>query len=176
MKLWGGRFEGEPDRGIEAFTSSLAFDQRMAEQDVRGSIAHCRMLAHTGILPAEDAGRIEAGLREILEEVERGERLTGAEDIHSWVESRLREKIGPVGGKLHTARSRNDQVATDARLYLREAIGEIGGLLAMLQSTLIRRAEEELDAEDGPTVLPGYTHLQHAQPILLSHHLLAYFW
>src|SRR5436309_15976954 len=104
MKLWGGRFEKELDAGIGRFTHSLPFDQRMALQDVRGSIAHCRMLGHTGILPAEEAARIEAGLREILEELEPGRLLEGAEDIHTWVENRLREKIGPLAGKLHTAR------------------------------------------------------------------------
>src|ERR1041385_8597860 len=106
MKLWGGRFDKEPDAAIEAFTGSLPFDQRMAAQDVRGSIAHCRMLGHTGILPAEEAAQIEAGLQEIREELPGLGRLEGAEDLHSWVEGRLREKIGPVSGKLHTARSR----------------------------------------------------------------------
>src|SRR3569833_3657260 len=111
MSLWGGRFDKEPNAAIAAFTNSLPFDQRMAEQDVRGSIAHCRMLGHTGIVSPEEASQIEAGLREILAEVSDGRRLEGAEDIHSWVEARLREKNGAVAGKLHTARSRNDQVA-----------------------------------------------------------------
>jgi len=171
MKQWGGRFEKEPDAAIAAFTSSLPFDQRMAEQDVRGSIAHCRMLGRTGIIAAEEAVRIEEGLAEILVEVRGGIEIAGAEDIHSWVEGRLREKIGPVAGKLHTARSRNDQVATDARLYLREAAAVLDGQLADLQRALLDHARDHVE-----TVLPGYTHMQHAQPIVLAHHLLAYFW
>jgi argininosuccinate lyase len=171
MNLWGGRFEKGPDEAIAAFTNSLPFDQRMATQDVRGSLAHCRMLGHAGIIPAEDARQIEAGLREILAEVESGERLTGAEDIHSWVESRLRAKIGPVAGKLHTARSRNDQVATDCRLYLREAAEGIDAQLRAMQEALLEHARAHPE-----TVLPGFTHMQHAQPVVLAHHLLAYFW
>ncbi|MFN3649485.1 MAG: argininosuccinate lyase [Armatimonadota bacterium] len=171
MKLWGGRFDKEPNAAIAAFTHSLPFDQRMAEQDVRGSIAHCRMLGHTGIIAAEDAAAIEGGLREILAELEAGERLEGAEDIHSWVESRLREKLGPVAGKLHTARSRNDQVATDTRLYLREAAESLSAQVAELQRALLEHAREHTE-----TVLPGLTHMQHAQPVVLAHHLLAYFW
>ena len=171
MNLWGGRFEKGPDEAIAAFTNSLPFDQRMATQDVRGSIAHCRMLGKTGIISAEEAAQIEAGLREILTELGRGERLTGAEDIHSWVESRLREKIGPVAGKLHTARSRNDQVATDARLYFREAAEGIDAQLREMQSVLLEHARAHPE-----TVLPGFTHMQHAQPVVLAHHLLAYFW
>lgn len=171
MNLWGGRFSQAPDEAMAAFTHSLPFDQRMAEQDVRGSIAHCRMLGHTGIVSREEAEQIEAGLREILEEVRGGGRLEDAEDIHSWVEGRLREKIGPVAGKLHTARSRNDQVATDARLYLREAARGIDGQLREFQRALLDHAGEHVE-----TVLPGHTHMQHAQPVVLAHHLLAYFW
>jgi argininosuccinate lyase len=171
MKLWGGRFEKGPDAAIEAFTSSLPFDQRMAEHDVLASIAHCRMLGHTRILPRDEAEEIEAALREILEEVQAGEVLTGAEDIHSWVEGRLREKIGPAAGKLHTARSRNDQVATDTRLYLRDAVEGIDRQLQEFQRVLLHHARQHVE-----TILPGYTHMQHAQPILLAHHLLAYFW
>jgi len=171
MNLWGGRFDKEPNAAIAAFTHSLPFDQRMAQQDVRGSIAHCRMLGHTGIISAEEAAQIEAGLREIAAELPDAGVLTGAEDIHSWVESRLREKVGPVSGKLHTARSRNDQVATDARLYLRDAADGLAGQLRDLQRALLDHA-----AEHGETVLPGLTHMQHAQPVVLAHHLLAYFW
>jgi len=171
MNLWGGRFDKEPNAAIAAFTHSLPFDQRMAAEDVRGSIAHCRMLGRTGILSADEATQIEAGLREILEEVQHGERLDGAEDIHSWVESRLREKVGPVAGKLHTARSRNDQVATDTRLYLRETAEGLDAQLGEMQRALLDHAGEHLE-----TVLPGYTHMQHAQPVVLAHHLLAYFW
>ncbi len=175
MNLWGGRFEKGPDEAIAAFTNSLPFDQRMAEQDIRGSIAHCRMLGHAGIVPADEAAQIQAGLGQVLEDVRAmaaaGERLTGAEDIHSWVESRLREKIGPVAGKLHTARSRNDQVATDTRLYLREAAEGLDAQLRALQSALLEHARVHTE-----TVLPGLTHMQHAQPVVLAHHLLAYFW
>ncbi|HEU4754802.1 MAG TPA: argininosuccinate lyase, partial [Armatimonadota bacterium] len=134
-------------------------------------IAHCRMLGHAGILTADEAARIEEGLREVLASLPQHGRLEGAEDIHSWVESRLREKIGPVAGKLHTARSRNDQVATDTRLYLREAAEGIDTQLRELQTTLVEQAGAHLE-----TVLPGYTHMQHAQPVVLAHHLLAYFW
>ena len=171
MKLWGGRFAGEADLSIEAFTSSLAFDQRMAEQDVRGSIAHCQMLGRQGIIAADEAAQIEAGLRVILDEIQAGVEIAGAEDIHSWVEGRLREQIGPVAGKLHTARSRNDQVATDARLYLMDVAARIDAGIGGMQSVLLRHAEAHTE-----TVLPGYTHMQHAQPIVLAHHLLAYFW
>jgi argininosuccinate lyase len=174
MNLWGGRFVAGLDELVSAFSHSLPFDQRMASQDVRGSIAHCRMLGATGILPADEAREIESGLREILAELESGRLplpLSGAEDIHSWVEGRLREKIGPVAGKLHTARSRNDQVATDTRLYLREAAELLDARLRGFQEVLV-----ELAATHCETILPGYTHLQHAQPVLLAHHLLAYFW
>jgi argininosuccinate lyase len=171
MKLWGGRFAKEPNAVAAEFTHSLPFDQRMAVQDVRGSIAHCRMLGHAGIIPADEAAQIEAGLRAVLEEVSRGERLEDAEDIHSWVEARLREKIGPVAGKLHTARSRNDQVATDTRLYLREAAEGLDAQIGDMQRALLDHAAQHLE-----TVLPGYTHMQHAQPVVLAHHLLAYFW
>jgi argininosuccinate lyase len=171
MNLWGGRFEKEPNAAIAAFTHSLPFDQRMARQDVRGSIAHCRMLGSTGIISPEDAAAIEAGLAEILAELPGTGVLTGAEDIHSWVESRLREKIGAAAGRLHTARSRNDQVATDTRLYLREAVEELDLAVEALQRALHSHAGQHLG-----TILPGYTHMQHAQPLLLAHHLLAYFW
>jgi argininosuccinate lyase len=170
-KLWGGRFEKESHPFIERFTASLPVDRRMARQDVRGSIAHCRMLGRCGILPDDDAARIETGLAEILAELEAGLIPEGAEDIHTWVEQRLRERIGAVAGKLHTARSRNDQVATDTRLYLREAVAELDTELGTFQETLLDRA-----AGAGETAMPGYTHLQHAQPVLLAHHLLAYFW
>jgi argininosuccinate lyase len=174
MKLWGGRFTKEADRAIEAFTASLPFDQRMAAQDIRGSIAHARMLGHCGILTAEEAAAIEQGLDQVAEELLGGERPPApaeAEDIHSLVEQRLRETIGPLAGKLHTARSRNDQVATDTRLYLMEEVREVRALLRRLQEALLRHAGQHTE-----TVLPGLTHMQHAQPIVLAHHLLAYFW
>lgn len=171
MKLWGGRFDKEPNAAIHAFTHSLPFDQRMADQDVRGSIAHCRMLGRQGILTAEEARAIEAGLQEIRTELPGLGTLTDAEDIHSWVEARLREKIGPVAGKLHTARSRNDQVATDTRLYLREAVESLDAQIHAMQGVLLEHARAHVE-----TVLPGFTHMQHAQPVVLAHHLLAYFW
>lgn len=173
-RLWGGRFTSTPDAAVQAFTHSLGFDRRMADQDVRASIAHCRMLGHTGILEAHEAEQIEAGLKQILEELRDGLEIRedgSVEDIHTWVEVRLRQKIGPLAGKLHTARSRNDQVATDTRLYLREAAETLGEQLRQLQSDLLDHAGREVE-----TVLPGYTHLQHAQPVVLAHHLLAYYW
>jgi argininosuccinate lyase len=174
VKLWGGRFSKEADRSIEAFTASLPFDQRLAAWDIRGSIAHARMLGHTGILTAEEAATIVAGLEGIAAEIEDGARPIAAgeaEDIHSLVEQRLRERIGPLAGKLHTARSRNDQVATDTRLYLMAEADALREGIRSLQETLLRHAEAHVE-----TVLPGLTHMQHAQPIVLAHHLLAYFW
>lgn len=171
MKLWGGRFEEGPDAAMERFTSSLPFDQRMAAQDVRGSIAHARMLGGAGIIAPEEAEQIVAGLEQIAREIDAGIAIEGAEDIHTWVEQRLIAQIGAVGGKLHTARSRNDQVATDLRLYLREEVDDLDALLHSFQEALLDHAEAHLE-----TVLPGYTHMQHAQPVVLAHHLLAYFW
>ena len=171
MNLWGGRFSSGPDAAMEAFTASLPFDQRMAEHDVRGSIAHCRMLGHTGILSVDEATLIESGLQAILTELPTLGKLEGAEDIHSWVESRLYDKIGAVAGKLHTARSRNDQVATDTRLYLREAVDDLDEQVRAFQQVLLDHAKTHTE-----TVLPGMTHMQHAQPVVLAHHLLAYFW
>jgi argininosuccinate lyase len=171
-KLWGGRFGADTNRQVEAFTASIQFDQRLAPHDIQGSIAHARMLGKCGILAKDEVEAIVKGLIEIGEEIVQGSfRIDPAlEDIHMHVERRLIEKIGDVGGKLHTARSRNDQVALDLRLYLREAIGQIRDQLRTLQEVLVAKAEVNLD-----TVMPGYTHLQRAQPILLAHHLLAYF-
>jgi argininosuccinate lyase len=172
MKLWGGRFSKDADETIEAFTASLPFDQRMWEQDIRGSVAHVRMLGKCGIIAADEAAAIEAGLEAIRAEIESGTVvIEGAEDIHSFVEQRLHEKLGPVAGKLHTARSRNDQVATDTHLYLKERAAAIREQIVGFQQALLGHAEQHLE-----TVLPGYTHMQHAQPIVLAHHLLAYFW
>ena len=171
-KPWGGRFEAETHGQVEAFTASIHFDQRLAPHDIAGSIAHARMLQKCGILSKAEVDAIVAGLEEILKEIERGEFRTdpALEDIHMHIERRLVEKIGDVGGKLHTARSRNDQVALDLRLYLREAIGQIRDRIRGLQEAVVAEAEVHLG-----TVMPGYTHLQRAQPILLAHHLLAYF-
>ncbi|MBI4317469.1 MAG: argininosuccinate lyase [Chloroflexi bacterium] len=172
MKLWGGRFQKDTDRQVEEFTASIRFDQRLYRYDILGSIAHCQMLATRGIVDHDDADVIVAGLREVLREIEAGE-LTfkiELEDIHMNVEVRLAERIGDVAGKLHTARSRNDQVALDVRLYCRDAIVDAVESLAGLQQALL-----DLVQTDGVAILPGYTHLQRAQPVLLAHHLLAYF-
>ncbi len=157
---------------VERFTESVSFDQRLYREDILGSIAHVRMLARQEILAAKDAKRIEKGLREIAGEIEAGRfRFSSKrEDVHMNIEARLIEKIGDVGGKLHTGRSRNDQVALDVRLYLREVIDEIRGQLLRLQEVVLERAEETVDV-----LLPGYTHLQKAQPVRLAHHLLAYY-
>jgi argininosuccinate lyase len=173
VKLWGGRFAKETDALVEAFNASITFDKRLYAEDISGSMAHCRMLAACGIITADDAEKILAGLSEIREEIERGEMefLSSLEDIHMHVESRLLEKIGPLGGKLHTARSRNDQVALDMHMYVKREIEATTGLIAGLQTVLIALAEKNLDV-----VMPGYTHLQRAQPVLFAHHLLAYFW
>jgi len=172
-KLWGGRFAGSTDALVERLNNSLAFDSRMWREDIRGSIAHATMLGEQSIIPAEDAERIVAGLRQIERELDSGAiRLDpAAEDVHSAVEMLLREKVGPAAGRLHTARSRNDQVATDTRLYLLGATDAIREQIRAFQATLVELAEREIE-----TALPGYTHLQHAQPVLLAHHLLAYFW
>jgi len=170
-KLWGGRFSQPTDKFVEEFTASIQFDQRLYRYDIQGSIAHCRMLAKQGIITHDEADAIVAGLREILTEIERGEFefSIAREDIHMNVEARLIEKIGPVGGKLHTARSRNDQVALDVRLYLRDEVDAVSTSMKALQKALLDQAEKNLEV-----IMPGYTHLQTAQPILFSHHMLAY--
>ena len=172
MKAWGGRFQKETASLMDDFHSSIQFDCRMAEEDIKGSIAHARMLGNTGIISSSDAETIIDGLNKILQKVLAGQVTwdSGAEDIHMNVEKLLVQEIGVLGNKLHTARSRNDQVALDTRLYLRKEIGTLKKLLGNLFRVMIDIAEREKD-----TILPGYTHLQRAQPILLSHHLLAYF-
>jgi argininosuccinate lyase len=172
-KLWGGRFTKAADKTVEGFTASLSFDRRLYKQDIQGSIAHARMLGRQGIISAEDAGAIEQGLTEILAEIEAGEFpfRQEFEDIHLNIERRLTEKIGLAGGRLHTARSRNDQVVTDVHLWVKTEITAIQALVSDMQGVLVDRATEHRDV-----IMPGYTHLQRAQPILLSHHLLAYFW
>ncbi len=171
MRLWGGRFSTEPDRLVQEFSQSIDVDRRLYRQDILGSIAHCRMLARQGIITAEEAAAIEIGLKQVAGEISRGEFTFdyALEDIHTHVESRLRALIGPVAGKLHTARSRNDQVALDTRLFLREMILETLDRLADLQETFQERA-----AAWESVIVPGYTHLQRAQPVLLAHHMLAY--
>jgi len=171
MKLWGGRFSGEADKQANVFHSSIAFDQRLYRQDINGSIAHAEMLGRQGIIPKQDAEAIIKALGEILKDIESGA-LTinpNAEDIHSFVESELVSRIGDAGKKLHTGRSRNDQVALDMRIYVKEETTGINALLVKLLETLIFAAKGHTG-----TIMPGYTHLQKAQPVTLAHHLLAY--
>jgi len=172
-KLWGGRFTKAADKTAEGFTSSLAFDRRLYKQDIRGSIAHARMLGKQGIIAVSEAETIEQGLLKVLAELEAGQFpfRQEYEDIHLNIEKRLIEMVGPVGGKLHTARSRNDQVVTDVHLWVKDEVAAVQALVRGLQGVLVDRAEEHIDV-----IMPGYTHLQRAQPILLSHHLMAYFW
>ena len=171
-KLWAGRFTQPTDAFVEEFTASINFDQRMYRYDILGSVTHARMLARQGIISVDEAETIVQGLEGILAEIEAGdfEFTVAREDIHMNIEARLIEKIGAVGGKLHTARSRNDQVALDVRLYLRDEIDAIAQALGTLQAALLDQAEKNLDV-----IMPGYTHLQTAQPVLFAHHLLAYF-
>ena len=173
MKLWGGRFEGSSDELAAQFTQSLSFDQRLAEVDVRGSISWARGIARAGVLSPQEAAQIETGLQQILSEIHSGsfQPEPGDEDIHTTIERRLTEAIGPAGGKLHTGRSRNDQVATDTRLWLMETIDQLDDRYLKLQSALVARAAQDLGL-----ILPGYTHFQRAQPILLSHWWLSHFW
>ncbi len=170
--LWGGRFTGEGDQAFVEFNRSFSFDRRLLALDVRGSIAHCHALREAGILLAEEAGQIEHGLQQILELTSANPDFYAApaEDVHSFVEAQLVALIGDPGRKLHAGRSRNDQVATDLRLWLREAIDDLAGRLRSLQNALLDLAEANVQA-----VLPGYTHLQRAQPILFAHWCLAYF-
>ena len=167
-QLWGGRFTKETDRLVYNFNASITFDRKLYRQDIRGSLAHVKMLAKQGILTQEEGSRIEEGLKGILEDVENGTLpiTEEYEDIHSFVEANLIERIGDVGKKLHTGRSRNDQVALDMKLYVRDEIGELDGLLKKLLTTIEKIMEENLH-----TYMPGFTHLQKAQPLTLAHHL-----
>jgi argininosuccinate lyase len=170
-KIWGGRFKSATDKVLEAINVSIDFDKRLGLQDVRGSLAHVAMLAETGIVTLENAAKIAGGLEQVKADIEneRFEFSRALEDIHMNVESRLAELIGPTAGRLHTARSRNDQVATDFRLYIRDEIDALELELADLQLALATRALDE-----AASVMPGFTHLQSAQPVTLGHHLLAY--
>ena len=169
--LWGGRFSGSPSEIMEAINASIDIDQRMAFEDIAGSIAHARMLAATGIISSDDATKIEKGLNQIRGEIERGEMKWSAalEDVHMNIEARLKEIIGEPAGRLHTARSRNDQVATDFRLWLRAACDRADALITAYQAALVAQA-----AAHAETVMPGFTHLQTAQPVSLGHHLLCW--
>ncbi|WP_400242779.1 argininosuccinate lyase [Niallia sp. JL1B1071] len=172
-KLWGGRFTKSAEEWVDEFGASISFDQELVLEDIEGSMAHVAMLSKTGILSVEDAEKIKAGLLTLKKQAE-NDGLTFSvklEDIHLNLESKLTDLIGPVGGKLHTGRSRNDQVATDMHLYLRRQVKLIIQLLNELQIVLLEKAESHIE-----TVMPGYTHLQRAQPISFAHHLMAYFW
>ncbi|ACJ01442.1 argininosuccinate lyase [Rhodospirillum centenum] len=170
-ELWGGRFARGPAEIMERINASIGFDRRLWSQDIAGSQAHARMLAAQGIIPAADADAIVAGLEQVAAEIREGRFTfsTALEDIHMNVEARLKELIGEPAGRLHTARSRNDQVATDFKLWVRDALDRLDGDLRALQAALIDRAEEYAG-----TVMPGFTHLQTAQPVTFGHHLLAY--
>ena len=174
MKLWGGRFTKETNQLVQNFNESLSFDQKFYRQDIRGSLAHVRMLAKQGIISQEDGEAIVKGLTGILEDLDSGKLVipenSEYEDIHSFVEGTLTERIGEAGKRLHTGRSRNDQVALDMKLYTRDEIGELDELLKGLLKELLAIMEENLD-----TFMPGFTHLQKAQPITLAHHMGAYF-
>ena len=169
--MWAGRFSKKIDDTVNAFNSSIAFDGRMYKHDIQGSIAHATMLGDCGIIPKEDSIKIIEGLKSILADIESGKLMLdpSAEDIHMFIEAELTKRLGDVGKRLHTARSRNDQVAVDIRLYLRDEIAEIKALVKELAVTIFNMAKEHTE-----TVMPGYTHLQRAQPVTFAHHLLAY--
>ena len=171
MKLWSGRFQKETDTLVNDFNSSIRFDQRMYREDIQGSLAHAKMLGDTGVISPEDAEAIEQGLKDLLVDIESGnvEFSVDAEDIHMNVETLLTQRIGDAGKRLHTGRSRNDQVAVDLRLYLRREIGEIRDMVLDFIGVLCKQAKDHQQ-----TVMPGYTHLQRAQPITFAQHLLAY--
>src|ERR1044072_7518835 len=178
--MWGGRFKGEPDPQFAEFNNSFRFDRRLFEVDVHASIAWCAALERAGVLTGTEASQIRHGLEQVLVAGVPAE--FAAEDVHSFVESRLVELVGDIGRKLHTGRSRNDQVATDFRIWIREALDQLHGSIRETQSTLFAFAVESFGkrssasaAESRPVVLPGYTHLQRAQPVLLAHWCMAYF-
>ncbi|MFY9174394.1 MAG: argininosuccinate lyase [Peptococcia bacterium] len=172
MKLWGGRFSKESSELMEDFHSSISFDQRLYRYDIQGSIAHARMLGDQGIISAEEAQKIIRGLESLIQDIEAGkiEFSKEAEDIHMNVETLLTERIGPTAKKLHTGRSRNDQVAVDTKMFVKDEIKQTQQLLVELLEVILR-----LSTEHNETIMPGYTHLQIAQPVTLGHHLLAYF-
>lgn len=170
-KPWDGRFSEPTDKNVEKFTASIDLDRKLYRYDIEGSIAHCKMLAKQGIISDEDEKKILKGLGDILDDMENGklDLDCALEDIHMAVESFLIDRVGEAGGRLHTGRSRNDQVALDIRMYLRDEVKNIMGLIEMLQEALHKLAKEHMG-----TIMPGYTHLRKAQPVLLSHYLLAY--
>jgi len=170
-KPWGGRFNQPTDKLVEEFTASIMFDKRLYRYDIEGSIAHCKMLARQGIISTEEEKKIITGLKDILDDIEAGNFMwtLELEDVHMAVEKALIARVGKAGEKLHTGRSRNDQVSLDMRLYLRDEVNIILGLISSLKSSILVTAKNEIDI-----ILPGYTHLQKAQPVLLSHYFLAY--
>ena len=172
QKLWGGRFTEPTDAFVEAFTASVEFDQRMYRQDIQGSRAHAQMLTRVGVLSQADCDVILKGLDQVEKEIENAEFewSVSREDLHMNIEARLTEIVGDAGKRLHTGRSRNDQVATDIRLYLKEQIGLIVAEIRRLQAGMLELAEKNAD-----TIMPGFTHLQVAQPVTFGHHLLAWF-
>ncbi|ULH16877.1 argininosuccinate lyase [Deinococcus sp. KNUC1210] len=176
-KLWGGRFAESTAPLVEQYNASVPFDQRLYAQDIRGSLAHVAMLGRVGILQPDEVAQISAGLHDILADIQAGqfEWRLDREDVHMNIEAALRDRIGPIAGKLHTARSRNDQVAVDFRLFVKEAALELADLTRDLRRVMVAEAEKHLTSDGGSAViLPGYTHLQVAQPILLSHWFMAY--
>lgn len=172
-KLWGGRFTKSAEEWVDEFGASIEFDQELVNEDIEGSIAHVTMLSANGIISEEDAEKIKDGLMQLQEKAAKDELSYSVklEDIHLNLESALTDIVGPVGGKLHTARSRNDQVATDMHLYLKKQVAVIAQLIKEMQEALVEQSEANVE-----TVMPGYTHLQRAQPISFAHHLMAYFW
>jgi len=172
-KLWGGRFQKTAEQWVDEFGASISFDQKLVLEDLQGSMAHVKMLSSCEILPQQDADLILSGLQTLKGKAENGELefSVSNEDIHLNLEKLLIDEIGPVGGKLHTGRSRNDQVATDMHLYLKNRVTEIIELIEAFQSAIVEQAEAHVE-----TVVPGYTHLQRAQPISFGHHLMTYFW
>lgn len=172
-KLWGGRFTKSAEAWVDEFGASISFDQELVKEDIEGSIAHVTMLGKCGIVSSEEANTIKSGLLTLLEKAKNDELefSVANEDIHLNIEKMLIDEIGQVGGKLHTGRSRNDQVATDMHLYLRQQVDEIINLVEELQDAIVEQAEQHVE-----TIAPGYTHLQRAQPISFAHHLLAYYW
>lgn len=173
MALWGGRFEKETDDAVKAFSSSIAVDSQLWSADIRGSMAHANMLCACGVLSKEDNANIQKGLRAIMDDIATGAWTFNkeAEDVHGAIEQRLFEKIGDAAKRMHTARSRNDQVGTSTRLFMAEQLQSLRIELKDLQKNLVSQAEQHVE-----TIMPGMTHLQHAQPVSLAHHLLAYFW
>lgn len=172
MKLWGGRFAKETNTLTDHFNSSISFDSRLYKQDILGSIAHVQMLSKQNIIPKEDAKKIQEGLMDLLDDIDNGtiEFDVKMEDIHMNIEALLISRIGSVAKKMHTGRSRNDQVALDMRMYVMDEISDIKSLLHELMNTIVNMAKDNID-----TIMPGYTHLQRAQPITFAHHLMAYF-